>query len=56
MTVRIYQPTKSATQSGRANSQHWLVEFVQTGDREMKYLNKLKQILENVTFGKRGCV
>ena len=35
MTVRIYQPTKSATQSGRANNQHWMVEFVQTGDRKI---------------------
>ena len=25
--VRIYQPSKSAMQSGRANTRHWLLEF-----------------------------
>ncbi len=25
--VRIYRPSKSAMQSGRANTRHWLLEF-----------------------------
>ncbi|MBS0236353.1 MAG: ETC complex I subunit [Proteobacteria bacterium] len=28
MTARIYQPSKSATQSGKANTGVWLLEFV----------------------------
>lgn len=35
MTIRIYQPTKTATQSGRANSEHWVVEFARSGDRKI---------------------
>jgi hypothetical protein len=35
MTARIYQPAKSATQSGRANSRHWLLEYEQGGKREI---------------------
>ncbi|HAH09980.1 MAG TPA: ETC complex I subunit [Alphaproteobacteria bacterium] len=27
MLARIYQPAKTATQSGRANAQDWLLEF-----------------------------
>ncbi len=27
MRVRIYQPVKSASQSGKSNSRHWVVEF-----------------------------
>jgi len=27
MTARIYQPPKSAMQSGRAGTQHWVLEF-----------------------------
>lgn len=27
MKVRISQPTKAATQSGRAKTQHWLLEY-----------------------------
>ena len=27
MFARIYQPTKTAMQSGRAKSQHWVLEF-----------------------------
>lgn len=34
MTARIYQPTKSVTQSGRA-SRHWVLEFAQDGKREI---------------------
>lgn len=26
-TVRLYQPAKSAMQSGRGNSRHWVLEF-----------------------------
>jgi len=32
MTARIYQPTKSVTQSGRA-SRHWVLEYAQDGKR-----------------------
>ena len=28
--VRIYQPTRNAMQSGRANSRHWVLEFEPT--------------------------
>ena len=35
MTARIYQPAKSATQSGLANSRHWLLEYEQDGKREI---------------------
>ena len=35
MTARIYQPAKSATQSGRANSRHWLLEYESGGRREI---------------------
>ncbi len=34
MTARIYQPTKSVTQSGRA-SRHWVLEYVQDSKREI---------------------
>jgi antibiotic biosynthesis monooxygenase (ABM) superfamily enzyme len=34
MTARIYQPTRSVTQSGRAN-RHWVLEFDQDGRREI---------------------
>lgn len=27
MTARIYQPAKTAMQSGRANTKHWVLEF-----------------------------
>ncbi len=27
MTVRIYQPAKTAMQSGKANTQNWILEF-----------------------------
>ncbi len=27
MTVRIYQPARTAMQSGRAGTRHWVVEF-----------------------------
>ena len=27
MTARIYQPTKTAMQSGRAQTRHWCLEF-----------------------------
>ncbi len=27
MRARIYQPARTATQSGRANTRHWLLEF-----------------------------
>ena len=32
MTARIYQPTKSVTQSGRA-SRHWVLEYAEDGKR-----------------------
>ena len=32
--LRIYRPIKNAMQSGRANTQHWLVEF-EPGDRKL---------------------
>ncbi len=34
MTARIYQPTKSVTQSGQAK-RHWVLEFAQDGKREI---------------------
>lgn len=30
MDVRIYQPSKTAMQSGRAKTHHWVLEFEQT--------------------------
>jgi len=30
MRARIFQPAKAATQSGRANCRHWVLEFTQT--------------------------
>ena len=38
MTARIYQPAKSPTQSGQANSRHWLLEYEQDGKREIDSL------------------
>ncbi len=35
MTVRIYQPAKSVTQSGRAKSRHWLLEYEHDGRRRI---------------------
>ena len=35
MTARIYQPAKSAMQSGRANTRHWLLEFEQSEKRRI---------------------
>ncbi len=35
MTARIYRPAKSAMQSGRANTRHWLLEFERDGRREI---------------------
>lgn len=35
MTARIYQPAKSATQSGRANTRHWLLVYEPDGKREI---------------------
>ena len=35
MAARIYQPAKSATQSGLANSRHWLLVYDQDGKREI---------------------
>ncbi len=34
MTARIYQPTKSVTQSGRAKD-NWVLEYAQDGKREI---------------------
>ncbi|MFZ5789195.1 MAG: ETC complex I subunit [Pseudomonadota bacterium] len=34
MQVRIYRPSKTATQSGRANEKHWVLEFEPTARRE----------------------
>ncbi len=35
MKVRIYQPAKTAMQSGRAKTRHWALEFEQTAPREL---------------------
>ena len=35
MTARIYQPAKSVTQSGRANTRQWLLEFEQSEKRNI---------------------
>tara|TARA_Y100000588_G_scaffold107927_1_gene118247 strand:+ start:3857 stop:4144 length:288 start_codon:yes stop_codon:yes gene_type:complete len=35
MTARIYQPAKSAAQSGRANTRQWLLEFEQSEKRNI---------------------
>ena len=35
MTARIYQPAKTAMQSGRANTRHWLLEFEQSEKRNI---------------------
>ena len=33
MRARIFQPAKPATQSGRANTKHWVLEFEPIGRR-----------------------
>jgi len=38
MDVRIYQPAKSATQSGRANTKRWVLEFETTTRRKVDTL------------------
>jgi hypothetical protein len=38
MTARIYQPSKTATQSGSARSKLWLLEFEPAGPREIEPL------------------
>ena len=38
MDARIYQPAKPATQSGRANTEHWLLEFEPKYRREVEAL------------------
>ncbi|RMF07677.1 MAG: ETC complex I subunit [Alphaproteobacteria bacterium] len=35
MVARIYQPTKNAMQSGRANTRHWVLEFEPEERREL---------------------
>ncbi len=35
MDARIYRPAKTATQSGRANTQRWVLEFEPAGRREI---------------------
>ncbi len=35
MAARIYQPAKSAMQSGRANTRQWLLEFEQSEKRNI---------------------
>ena len=35
MVARIYQPAKSAMQSGRANTRQWLLEFEQSEKRNI---------------------
>jgi hypothetical protein len=35
MNVRIYQPAKTAMQSGLAKTRHWLLEYDQTARREL---------------------
>lgn len=36
MQVRIYQPTKTTMQSGIANCQKWLLEFIPKGDKKIE--------------------
>ena len=36
MQARIYQPAKTAMQSGRNNSRHWLLEFMHNGSRAIE--------------------
>ena len=38
MKARIFRPTKSAMQSGRANTKHWKLEFEQDGSRYIESL------------------
>jgi hypothetical protein len=38
MTARIYQPAKTAMQSGRANTRHWLLEYEQSDKRQIDRL------------------
>ncbi len=38
MLARIYRPTKTAMQSGRANTKEWVLEFEQTRPREVEPL------------------
>ena len=38
MHVRIYQPAKTAMQSGRANTKHWIVEAEPSAKREIDRL------------------
>ena len=38
MEVRIYRPTKTATQSGRAKTSHWVLEHVPRGHRAVDSL------------------
>jgi hypothetical protein len=38
MLARIYRPTKTAMQSGRANTKEWVLEFEQAGPREVEPL------------------
>jgi hypothetical protein len=36
MQVRIYKPTKTSMQSGEANTQNWLLEFVKNNDKSIE--------------------
>jgi hypothetical protein len=38
MVARIYQPARTAMQSGRAKSQHWVLDFEPDQPREMEPL------------------
>ncbi len=38
MQVRIYQPPKTAMQSGRANTRRWVLEFEPTAPRQVEPL------------------
>jgi hypothetical protein len=38
MVARIYQPAKTAMQSGKAKAQHWVLEFEPDQPREMEPL------------------
>jgi hypothetical protein len=35
MRARIYQPARTATQSGNARSQHWVLEYAPASRREV---------------------
>ena len=47
MTVRIYRPMKSATQSGTARTKYWLLEY----DAQKRQLNRARHCNQQETLG-----